>query len=58
MQLNHQKSPGESALYIQQGKGVLIVGDELIGKPSGYLSLLEPEQYSDAARQRRDSGAC
>jgi glyoxylase-like metal-dependent hydrolase (beta-lactamase superfamily II) len=52
IQLNHQKSPGESALYIQQGKGVLIVGDALIGKPSGDLSLLAPEKYSDAGKAK------
>jgi glyoxylase-like metal-dependent hydrolase (beta-lactamase superfamily II) len=38
--LQDQKSPGESALFLQQGKGVLIVGDALIGKPAGALSLL------------------
>lgn len=52
IQLNHQKSPGESALYIQQGQGVLIVGDALIGKPPGSMSLLAPEKYSDATRAR------
>ncbi|MDR4481058.1 MAG: hypothetical protein R3B37_15085 [Nitrospira sp.] len=50
--LNAQKSPGESALYIQQGKGVLIVGDALIGKPAGSLSLLAPEKYDDVAKAR------
>ena len=44
--LMDQKSPGESALFIQQGKGVLIVGDALIGKPSGSLSLLPAEKYA------------
>lgn len=52
IQLNHQKSPGESALYIQQGKGVLIVGDAFIGKPSGALRLLAPEKYSDAGKAK------
>jgi len=47
IQLKDQKSPGESALYIQQGKGVVIIGDALIGKPSGALSLLPPEKYQD-----------
>ncbi len=47
IQLNDQKSPGESGLFIQQGKGVLIVGDALIGKPTGFVSLLLPEKYSD-----------
>ncbi|HJT21519.1 MAG TPA: hypothetical protein VJ746_13670 [Nitrospira sp.] len=51
--LQHQKSPGESALFIQQGKGILIVGDALIGKPPGSLNLLAPEKYADV-RQARD----
>jgi glyoxylase-like metal-dependent hydrolase (beta-lactamase superfamily II) len=45
--LKDQKSPGESALFIQQGKGVLIVGDALIGKPAGSVSLLPAEKYAD-----------
>ncbi len=50
--LADQKSPGESALFIQQGKGILIVGDALIGKPAGALSLLPAEKYADAAKAR------
>jgi len=52
VQLKDQKSPGESALYIQQGKGVLIVGDALIGKPAGALSLLAPEKYGDIGKAK------
>jgi glyoxylase-like metal-dependent hydrolase (beta-lactamase superfamily II) len=52
VQLQDQKSPGESALFLQQGKGVLIVGDALIGKPPGALSLLPPERYADAAKAK------
>jgi glyoxylase-like metal-dependent hydrolase (beta-lactamase superfamily II) len=50
--LQDQKSPGESALFLQQGKGVLIVGDALIGKPPGALSLLPAEKYSDAGKAK------
>ena len=50
--LQDQKSPGESALFIQQGKGILIVGDALIGKPSGSLSLLPVEKYADAGKAK------
>ncbi|WP_455370577.1 hypothetical protein [Petrachloros mirabilis] len=50
--LQEQKSPGESALFIQQGKGILIVGDALIGKPSGSLSLLPVEKYADAGKAK------
>ena len=50
--LQNQKSPGESALFLQQGKGILIVGDALIGKPSGSLSLLPAEKYDDAGKAK------
>jgi glyoxylase-like metal-dependent hydrolase (beta-lactamase superfamily II) len=52
IQLIDQKSPGESALFIQQGKGVLIVGDALIGKPAGSVSLLPAEKYADVGKAR------
>jgi glyoxylase-like metal-dependent hydrolase (beta-lactamase superfamily II) len=50
--LQDQKSPGESALFIQQGRGVLIVGDALIGKPAGAVSMLAAEKYADATRAK------
>ncbi len=50
--LNDQKSPGESALFIQQGRGVLIVGDALIGKPPGAVNMLPAEKYADAAKAK------
>lgn len=50
VQLNDQKAPGESALFLQQGKGILIVGDALIGKPPGSLSMLPAEKYADRAK--------
>ena len=50
--LSGQKSGGESALFIQQGKGILILGDALIGKPSGSLAMLPPEKYADAGKAR------
>ncbi|MDH3504029.1 MAG: hypothetical protein OEZ41_00855 [Nitrospirota bacterium] len=52
VQLSHQKSPGESALFLQQGQGVLIVGDGIIGDPAGSLRLLPPEKYVDIAQAR------
>jgi glyoxylase-like metal-dependent hydrolase (beta-lactamase superfamily II) len=52
VQLPHQKSPGESALFLQQGKGVLLVGDGVIGHPAGTLRLLSPEKYSSIAQAR------
>ena len=50
--LSDQKSPGESALFIQQGRGVLIVGDALLGKPEGSVSMLPAEKYADPAKAR------
>jgi glyoxylase-like metal-dependent hydrolase (beta-lactamase superfamily II) len=54
IQMKDQKSPGESALYIQQGqgKGVLVVGDALIGKPAGSVNLLPAEKYADVAKAK------
>jgi len=50
--LKDQKSPGESALFIQQGKGVLIVGDALIGKPAGAVTMLPVEKYADTTKAK------
>jgi glyoxylase-like metal-dependent hydrolase (beta-lactamase superfamily II) len=50
--LRDQKSPGESALFLQHGKGILIVGDALIGKPDGALSLLPAEKYADREKAK------
>jgi len=47
--LDHQKSPGESALY-SKSKGLLIMGDALIGHPAGALSMLPAEKYADPQR--------
>lgn len=47
--LEHQKSPGESALYLGVRK-LLIVGDSLIGHPKGNLRLLPVEKYLDVSR--------
>jgi hypothetical protein len=37
---------------LQQGKGVLIVGDGVIGDPPGSLRLLPPEKYANIAQAR------
>ncbi len=51
--LHDQKSPGECALFFQQqGKGRLIVGDALIGKPAGSLSMLPADKYADVAKAK------
>jgi len=46
------KSPGESALLLERDGGVLILGDALIGRPPGSLSLLPPDKFADVARAR------
>ncbi len=52
IQLAHQKSPGESALFLETGKGVLVVGDAIIGHPEGRLQLLPSEKYVDVSLAR------
>ncbi len=52
IQLTHQKSPGESALFLDTGKGILIVGDAIIGHPDGALRHLPPEKYADVELAR------
>ena len=45
------KSPGETALYWEEKK-ILFLGDALIGKPPGEVSLLPPEKYADIEKSR------
>ena len=52
VQLSGQKSPGESALFIDQGRGILLVGDALLGKPEGSVSMLSAEKYVDFTKAR------
>jgi glyoxylase-like metal-dependent hydrolase (beta-lactamase superfamily II) len=52
VQLAHQKSPGESALFLETGKGILIVGDAFIAHPARSLRLLPPEKYTDFGQAR------
>ena len=49
------KSPGETALFWQQRK-ILIIGDALIGKPPGDVSLLPQEKYADITLAREGIG--
>ena len=46
------KSPGESAFLIERNGGTLILGDALIGKPPGTLSLLPPDKFADVKKAR------
>jgi glyoxylase-like metal-dependent hydrolase (beta-lactamase superfamily II) len=52
VQLKDQKSPGESALFIDRGRGILIVGDALIGQPLGAVRLLPAEKYVDVEKAK------
>ncbi len=49
IRIPYAKSPGECALLFQAG-GVLIVGDAVIGKPPGSLSLLPPDKFPQPDR--------
>ena len=50
--LRDQKSPGECALFIQQGRGTMVVGDALLGKPAGSVSMLAAEKFADPHKAR------
>jgi len=45
------KTPGECAFYWKKN-GVLILGDALIGKPEGSLSMLPDEKFKDPVAAR------
>jgi glyoxylase-like metal-dependent hydrolase (beta-lactamase superfamily II) len=49
--VSDSKSPGECALYWRERK-LLIVGDALIGKPPGSLSMLPDAKFADPAAAR------
>ena len=46
------KSPGETALYLERDGGILILGDALIGKPPGQFNLMPAEKYADVQKAR------
>ncbi len=50
--IRNGKSPGESALYLNQRGGIVILGDALIGMPDGSLKLLPPEKYGDIKKAK------
>ena len=45
------KSPGETALYWEERK-ILFVGDAVIGKPPGEVTLLPPGKYAEIEKAR------
>jgi glyoxylase-like metal-dependent hydrolase (beta-lactamase superfamily II) len=51
IQLEHQKSPGETAFYIKDQQ-IMILGDALIGKVPGTVNMLPPDKYQDPAKAK------
>jgi glyoxylase-like metal-dependent hydrolase (beta-lactamase superfamily II) len=51
VQLEHQKSPGETAFYFKDQQ-IMILGDALIGKVPGEVSMLPPDKYKDPAKAK------
>ena len=49
MTLPHGKTPGETAFLFRGEVPALIVGDAVIGKPPGSLSMLPPQKFADPA---------
>ncbi len=47
------KSPGETAFWLDRFGGILFLGDALIGKPSGRLNLMPPDKYADLNKARQ-----
>ena len=50
--LENQKSPGESAFYLE-GQKKMFIGDALIGKVPGKLNMLPPEKFVDINEARK-----
>ncbi|MBI3802654.1 MAG: hypothetical protein HY282_02700 [Nitrospirae bacterium] len=50
--ISNGKSPGESALYLNQQGGIFIVGDALIGRNDGTVGLLPPDRYADVKKAK------
>ena len=46
------KTPGESAFFLVGERRVLFVGDAIIGKPPGSVSMLPPEKFKDPVKAK------
>jgi glyoxylase-like metal-dependent hydrolase (beta-lactamase superfamily II) len=51
IQLNNQKSPGETAFYMFEQK-IMFVGDALIGKVPGQVNMLPLDKYQDPLKAK------
>ena len=47
--LHHGKTNGESGFYLEKERSTMILGDAVIGHPTGFLSMLPPEKFEDPA---------
>jgi hypothetical protein len=47
------KSPGECALLLKSNRGILFLGDAMIGVPAGKLSLMSADKYKDIEKARQ-----
>lgn len=47
--LHHGKTNGESAFYLKKERPTMIVGDAVIGHPTGFLSMLPDQKFEDPA---------
>lgn len=54
--LENSKTPGESALLVSGEPSALIIGDAMIGKPKGGLSMLPDEKFKDPQAARAGLG--
>ena len=54
--VQNNKSPGETALFLERDRGTLILGDALIGKAPGQLNLMAADKYEDVAKAREGIG--
>jgi Metallo-beta-lactamase superfamily len=50
--ISNNKSSGETAFLLSQGKGILFIGDAIIGWPKGEFSLLPTTIYKDPQKAK------
>ena len=53
LEIENQKSPGESAFFLKD-RGIMFIGDALIGKVPGKLNMLPPDKYRDLPLAKKE----
>ena len=53
LEIGNQKSPGESAFFLKD-RGIMFIGDALIGKVPGKLNMLPPDKYKDLPLAKKE----